>query len=134
MKTTIATIIILLLLAENHRVHGEGCWGLQPGGGWSAMLFNAQALITLNAVCWSLYWLFKGREQARVVVIAAGLLTAIAAVFAYMKVGWHMHTSMHYQGTENLPTFFLASGAAIILGGYRWWIAGRYSKSPAEDR
>jgi len=122
-----ATLILLSLLALNHTIHGPGCWGLQPGGRWSATLFNIQVLVSALAICWSLYRVFWARGRIKFTVVAIAYLAAIAAAFSYMKVGWRMHTSIHGQGIENLPTFLLVSLVAIILGAYKWSLRGRPS-------
>jgi len=127
MTLVLTSLAILALLGLNHAIHGAGCWGFQPGGGFSALLFDVQTLTSLIAVGWALYRLFTGHQRTRFIVIGAGFVVAAAAVACYVSVGWRMHTSIHNQGPENLPTFFLTSLVAILLGGYKWWTARRGS-------
>lgn len=113
------TIIILVLLAGNHLVHGTGCWGFQPGGRLSALLYDIQVLLSGGMLILGVYMLFRNHDRMRFPIIGVTLLTAALAVYAFKTTGYRMYSSAHYQGIEKLPTFFLTSAVALIIGFYR---------------
>ncbi len=111
------TIAILLALGLVHLVYGEGCWGLQPGGTLSGMLFDLQAVISLGAVLYCCVITFRYRDRPGLLALSGIAMVFLAlAVWQYMTVGWRMGTSIHYQGSENLPTFLLTSAVSIVIG------------------
>ncbi len=125
MKSVIISLGILVALAINHAVHGLGCWGLQPGGRFSSLLYWFQAIVAVVGLVWVCYRVIKGRERRRFVVAACIGLLAAGAIVAYVGIGWRIDTSIHNQGPENLIPFCLVSLVAITTGGYRWLIRGR---------
>ena len=120
MRIIIVTAAILSLLGLVHLAYGPGCWGLQPGGLWSAGLFAIQASMSIGALVYSLAMTWRHRQWAAMYVYTA-LSVAIAgvAVWQYLTVGWRMNSSIHSQGLENLPTFIATSLVAIIVGMQR---------------
>lgn len=124
MTIVLATTAILCLLAVNHAVHGFGCWGYQPGGPISGMLFDLQATLALAAFTWLIYRVYVAKDTGRLIALALALAAALAAMAAYQSTGFQLHTSIHGQGPENLPTFFLVSAVSLVIGIYRWKIVG----------
>ncbi|MGI8978810.1 MAG: hypothetical protein ACR2FY_06265 [Pirellulaceae bacterium] len=124
MTFVLGTLAILCMLAINRAVHGFGCWGYQPGGPISGMLFDLQATLSLAAFTWLIYRVYVAKDTGRLIAFALALATTLAAMVAYQTTGSQLHTSIHGQGPENLPTFFLVSAVSLVIGIYRWKIVG----------
>lgn len=122
MYTLTTTLVILVLLWLNHLVNGVNCWGLSPGGRFSASLFIVQALVSICAVIWTVYWLFAGKHRDRVTLALVVAGCAALAIWQFVTVGGRMGTSIHNQGPENLPTFGFTALIALVVGGYKLWL------------
>lgn len=123
-----STLCLVAALAVNHLVHGFGCWGLQPGGRTSALIYDLQILTALSGIVWLAYamaWRRMPRNRSRLMIIG---VWAIASAVSYMLVGWKAHTSSHRFGSESLVAFLTVAGASLAIGTYGWW-----SRSDAPD-
>ena len=116
MPSIFATIVILILLSWNIYIHGSGCWGLQPGGRYSASLYSLQVLLALLTF---LYAFLSLRKTSRSDDIKIRRILTIC-LFAFIGVpfifGSMMFTSVHNQGLENLIPFLSTSLATIFAG------------------
>lgn len=112
------TALLVAALGINHAVHGLGCWGLQPGGPVSAMIYDAQILTCIVGVLWLIAALSRKtvpHDTLRIVAIAFFVLASIAL---YMIFGWRAHTSIHRQGPENLIAYLTVAATTYLVGRY----------------
>lgn len=116
MRFIIPTLLILLMLAINHAVHGFGCWGLQPGGRTSGYLYLAQLLLSAYAVLYTLTRAVRAASPRNILFASAALGLSVVRWALMDAYGWQMHTSIHNQGAENLLPFFINSAVAIAVG------------------
>lgn len=126
MAFVLSTVLVGLLLFANLVVHDFSCWGLQPGGKLTALLFGSQSAISLMALTWMTRQVFQGKFGGRFAVFALALALTIAAIATFATTGWRMYSSIHSQGPENLTTFALASAVALVVGMH--WIELRDSQ------
>ena len=116
MSFIIVTIAILMLLGINLWQHGQGCWGAQPGGGLSSLLY----LLQLVAAAWALAFgglrLLKHKPPSWVVGIILLGVCGLSSVYLLLNQGHIMWTTVHHQGLENLTPFIMASLTACVGG------------------
>jgi hypothetical protein len=116
MWSIVTTAAILVALAANHVVNGPGCWGLQPGGRNSMLLYLLQMTVAAAAGVHALGLLARTSAPRRN-ALAGLLLAAVASVGAlYGLRGWCILTSLHNMGAENLLPFLAASFSALLAG------------------
>lgn len=114
MRLLIPTFLILIGLALNHAWHGMGCWGYQPGGEISSLLYYAQSLASIYAIIGTAVYCFRDLSIRNLMFAATAMLMGIVAF--YLISHSSMNTSVHNQGPENLIPFFANSLVAIIVG------------------
>jgi len=115
MWSIFATYLILVILVVNHLIYGFGCWGLQPGGFVSSLLYSLQIFIAgIVSVSLIILVVRKRHERWR-----RDLIVIVVSVFAiagsFQVIGWRAFTSIHFQGPENLIPFVIASLMTITL-------------------
>lgn len=114
------TSCLVLALAVNHVVHGFGCWGFQPGGAASGLIYELQTLTAMVGIGWLVIAISQRKlpiRPARLLLI--GLFT-VASVAMYLLTGWTAHTSAQHQGAENLLAFAPVVVTTLATGAYGW--------------
>jgi len=118
MLALISTFILITLLTINHIIYGQGCWGFQPGGKYSGLLYMLQLVVFL-VIFFKLSITHKIGEKRpckiSVYIVLASCLSVV--IVSYMFIGWKINTSIHHMGVENLIPFLCASMTSILLGG-----------------
>lgn len=112
------TILLIASIAINHLVHGFGCWGLQPGGPTSAMIYDLQILTAVLGVLWLLSALSRRTVPYDALRLSAIAFFAFASVATFMLFGWAAHTSIHHQGAENLVAYLTVAATTYLVGRY----------------
>jgi hypothetical protein len=107
---------VLIALAMNHLIHGFGCWGLQPGGRFSALLCFPQLAVAAGAMIGACRCLFKFRPPNWGWLIGLVGVVSTAAFVLFYQRGLNLFSSAHFQGIENLAPFLSASASAMIAG------------------
>jgi hypothetical protein len=115
MWSILASYLILAALVINHLIFGFGCWGFQPGGRISSLLYSLQILIA-GIVSVSLFILIirerHGHWRRDLLVTTISVVAIAGSLFGF---GWRAFTSIHFQGPENLIPFLIASFMTITL-------------------
>lgn len=119
MWTIRISYLILLALAVNHLIYGFGCWGLQPGGPFSADLYLLQIVVAVIATPLACHSLIKSKPPSWGLLLATLGVALTIAIGTFCLSGWWIFTSAHFQGNEKLLPFFSASAAALIAGYIR---------------
>ena len=112
------TFLLVAAIAINHIIHGFGCWGLQPGGPTSAMIYDLQILTAVIGMLWLLSALIRRKvpcDALRLVVIG---LFALGSIVLFMLFGWTAHTSIHHLGAENLVAYLTVAATTYLVGRY----------------
>ncbi len=120
MVFVVSTACLVVALTANHIVHGFGCWGLQPGGRTSALIYDLQILTALISLVWLAIVLSASRKPVnpnRLIMIGC---CVVASVIMFMVTGWKAHTSIHYQGAENILAFLPVVFTSLAAGAYDW--------------
>jgi hypothetical protein len=112
------TAILVAALVINHAVHGLGCWGLQPGGPISAMIYDVQILTCVVGVLWLIGALSRKTVPHDTLQIVGIGFFVLASVGLYMVFGWRAHTSIHRQGPENLIAYLTVAATTYLVGRY----------------
>ena len=110
----IACGLILYGLLANYIVYGKGCWGFQPGGSNSSVLYASSFVCLLLAV----FRFFKvsyttkdwRRKKGSAVFFVLGFV-----VLLHLKFGWRISSSLHGMGNENLLPFMGVLMAFIVV-------------------
>ena len=118
MPFIVITLFLAAALAINHAVHGEGCWGLQPGGAVSATIYDVQFIISVTGAAWlTVASLYKTIPQnwLRLSVIGCFVLASVAS---FMVFGWRIGSSVQNQGAENWLAYITAAATTYLIGRY----------------
>ena len=110
-----ATYLILAALVINHLFFGFGCWGFQPGGGISSLLYSLQILIAGIVSILLLILIVRERHAQWRRDLVVTTISIIAIAGSLIGFGWRAFTSIHFQGPENLIPFLIASFMTITL-------------------
>ena len=113
------TVALVASLAINHAVHGFGCWGLQPGGFTSAMIYAVQILAAVIGVLLLLVALSRNAVPFDTVRLSAIAFFVLASIATCIVFGWRAHTSIHGQGPENLLAYSTVAPTTYLVGRYR---------------
>ncbi len=117
---TFGTAGLITALAANHAVHGRGCWGLQPGGRLSAMIYDLQIMACLIGVVWLAIAVARRKVPLQIIQLASIVMFAVAAIYLYQVYGWGIHTSAHNMGSENLFAYIPVAACTFLIGRYAW--------------
>jgi hypothetical protein len=112
------TLLLVAAIAVNHLVHGFGCWGLQPGGPASAMIYDLQILTAVIGILWLLDALKRRDAPDDALRLGAIGLFSLASIAMFMVFGWAAHTSIHHQGAENLVAYLTVAATTYLVGSY----------------
>jgi len=118
MLLTSITLLLLTVMAVNHAVHGFGCWGLQPGGPLSGLIYDLQIFAALAGTMWLLTSLTRGRVGYGFVQLLAIAAFLTASAITFWLYGWAAHTTAHHQGAENLIAFLAVAATTYLIGRY----------------
>ncbi|PHS03059.1 MAG: hypothetical protein COA78_19220 [Blastopirellula sp.] len=127
MILTGSSLLLLLAMAGNHFVHGFGCWGLQPGGRLSSLIYDLQILVSVVAGVRLAVWLSEKKlpmNFTRLIVIGIGL---IASITMFLLYGWAAGSSLHHLGIENLFAYLTLAITSLAISNYPWALASRQS-------
>ncbi len=116
MKCVITTIVISVFHAVNLAFHGGTAWGAQAGGSLTVFLYYAQLLVALLAIVSAVIWLIKASPSWRLVTLVITGILAAAIIYSYVKRGWMIATTIHYQGMENIFAVIPATVAGLYCG------------------
>lgn len=129
------TLLLVGAIAINHFVHGFGCWGLQPGGPTSAMIYDLQILAAVIGILWLLSALIRRTVPYNPLRLGAIGLFVLASIVLFMVFGWAAHTSIHHQGVENLVAYLTVAVTTYLVGRYghlRKESASRANREPSD--
>ena len=112
------TVLLIAAIAINHLVHGFGCWGLQPGGPMSAMIYDLQILTAVIGCLWLIIALSRRTVSWDSLRLGAICLLAFVSIAMFMLFGGRAHTSIHHQRAENLFAYLTVAATTYLVGRY----------------
>jgi len=94
---SLMTIYVIIVFTVDHIIYGFWCWGATISG----LQFLVLLLIAMFSLFYSLYKKYY-LKQERFLSIILRIVIIFSFLGWYVRIGWQIFTTIHYQGSENL--------------------------------